>query len=419
MPYEGEIEVNNLPQGTTLNEADEVMLIDNSTGELKLFEVASLGAVISTDNGVTNEIKQALLQIARKVVYIDDDGPAYYDDLYHALYPGNLVSITAVYDSTHKALAGDSLDSLKPYLTVTAHYDDNTNRTVTNYILYGSLNTTGTNAITVSYTENLTSATTTFDVATVAVSSISAVFTQGEYIVYDSDSLDSLRQFLVVTVTYTDSSTATVTAYTLSGTLTSGTSTITVSYEGKTTTFNVTVTADEALFRLRNHTSTRTAPAVDSGVAIMSTDQSFTITFDGVQSTIPLDSKALRLFYCMTSSTNWKGIYLGCGVNDTSILAQWCTSSNATGLWNRNANNKRIRVVYVHTAGSGNAIIYVKVDNGSLTTKTMTASFLSNDGSVCFCNDPGDNAKGWVGTVTEITLLGRVMTSDEITAFMA
>lgn len=72
--------------------------------------------------------------------------------------------------------------------------------------------------------------------------SISATFNQGQNIVYTDDTLDSLKQYLTVTATYDDSSTATVVAYTLSGTLTEGTSTITVSYSGKTTTFNVTVT---------------------------------------------------------------------------------------------------------------------------------------------------------------------------------
>lgn len=71
--------------------------------------------------------------------------------------------------------------------------------------------------------------------------SISAVYTQSGT-VYDTDTLNSLKTDLVVTALYSDSTTATVTAYTLSGTLTAGTSTITVTYSGKTTTFNVTVT---------------------------------------------------------------------------------------------------------------------------------------------------------------------------------
>lgn len=76
--------------------------------------------------------------------------------------------------------------------------------------------------------------------------SIAAVFTQGDAVVWDTSSLDDLKQYLVVTATYGDSSTAQVFDYTLSGTLTAGTSTITVSYMEKTATFSVTVTHNPA-----------------------------------------------------------------------------------------------------------------------------------------------------------------------------
>lgn len=70
---------------------------------------------------------------------------------------------------------------------------------------------------------------------------ITAVYTQSGT-VYDTDSLDSLKSDLVVTAIYSDSTTEVITSgYTLSGTLTEGTSTITVTYEGKTATFTVTV----------------------------------------------------------------------------------------------------------------------------------------------------------------------------------
>ena len=116
--------------------------------------------------GFTPEVKAALLQIAAKVAYIDEDGQDYYDALDAALNPpANLVSISAAYTQSG--------------------------------------------------------------------------------VVYPSTSLDDLKPDLVVTATYSDSSTETIasSAYTLSGTLTVGTSVITVSYGGKTTTFNVTVTA--------------------------------------------------------------------------------------------------------------------------------------------------------------------------------
>ena len=84
----------------------------------------------------------------------------------------------------------------------------------------------------------------TVTTAQMTVSSISAVYTQSGT-VYDTDSLDVLKPDLVVTATFPDSSTAVIpsTDYTLSGMLLAGTSTITVSYGGKTATFNVTVTA--------------------------------------------------------------------------------------------------------------------------------------------------------------------------------
>ena len=134
---------------------------DKSNLVAAINEVASSGG---GGTGLTEDIKQALLQIAQKVAYIDEDGQDYYDDLYNAFYPpADLVSISAVYTQS------------------------------------------GT--------------------------------------VYDTDSLDDLKDDLVVTATYSDSTTQTVTTYTLSGTLTVGTSTITVSYGGKTTTFTVTVTS--------------------------------------------------------------------------------------------------------------------------------------------------------------------------------
>lgn len=203
-------------------------------------------AIIALQNGgaISDDLKQALLQIAQKVAYIDDQGATYYQALYDALYPPKTaVSISAVFTQGSTVVYDNaSLDSLKTMLVVTATYDDSSTEVLqsTAYTLSGTL-TPGTSTVTVAYN----SLTTTFTVTVTAaptLSSISAVYTQSGT-VYPDTSLDSLKSDLVVTATYSDSSTATVAAadYTLSGTLTAGTSTITVSYGGKTTTFNVTV----------------------------------------------------------------------------------------------------------------------------------------------------------------------------------
>lgn len=76
----------------------------------------------------------------------------------------------------------------------------------------------------------------------VGVNNIIAVFNSGGVTIYDTNTLNDLRQYLTVTAIMTDSSTEVVTTYTLSGSMDAGTQTITVSYGGKTDTFSVTVT---------------------------------------------------------------------------------------------------------------------------------------------------------------------------------
>lgn len=76
----------------------------------------------------------------------------------------------------------------------------------------------------------------------VHLASINAAYDQDRPI-YDTDSLDLVKLDLVVTANYSDGTSEVVTDYTLSGTLTPGTSTITVSYGGKTAEIEVAVTA--------------------------------------------------------------------------------------------------------------------------------------------------------------------------------
>ena len=105
------------------------------------------------------------------------------------------------------------------------------------------------------------------------LSSIAAVYTQGDTVVYPNSSLDDLKQGLVVTATYSDSTSNTVTGYTLSGELTEGTSTITVNYQGKTTTFNVIVSAkpeiDSSLLLKFDRTLVKEATAEDKVAVVL------------------------------------------------------------------------------------------------------------------------------------------------------
>lgn len=131
-----------LPSG---GQSGQALLSDGSNG-------AYWGDVQSGGAGLSDDAKAALLACFRNVAWINDQGQTYYDALYAALYPpADLVSISAAFNQGSAVIYDtDSLDTLKQYLTVTAHMSDSTTRTVTNYTLSGTL-TEGTSTITVLY----------------------------------------------------------------------------------------------------------------------------------------------------------------------------------------------------------------------------------------------------------------------------
>lgn len=131
---------------------------------------------------VPDDVKQALLQIASKVAYIDEDGQDYYDALEAALYPdASLVSISAVYTQSGTVYDTDSLDSLKADLVVTAHFDDSSTEVVTFYTLSGTL-AVGTSTITVSYGGK----TTTFTVEVTDSAALPEGYTKYDYLYSDA-----------------------------------------------------------------------------------------------------------------------------------------------------------------------------------------------------------------------------------------
>ena len=81
---------------------------------------------------------------------------------------------------------------------------------------------------------------------TATLSAITAVFAQGSAVIMEGDDLDTLKTYLTVNGIYVEDGNTfedEVTGYTLSGTLSEGESTITVTYNGLTTTFVVVVTS--------------------------------------------------------------------------------------------------------------------------------------------------------------------------------
>ena len=222
---EGEITV---PSGT-------IQISTNGTHNVKTYEnaivnvpvgIAPSGSITVTENGTFD-----VTNYASVVVNVPTNSELTLTGI-SATYSGGTVS------------AGTTVEQLTG-ITVTATYTatgytGNITKTVTGYSLSGTLTAGQTNTITVSYIGK----TTTFEVTVneeVTLSSISATYTGGA--VAAGTTLEQLTG-ITVTATYSDGSTSPVSGYELSGNLTAGkTNTVTVTYQGKTTTFNVTVNA--------------------------------------------------------------------------------------------------------------------------------------------------------------------------------
>ena len=141
--------------------SDHIHPTDSKIGTLSNLETTEKSSLVGAVNelkgdvnsfeGISDEVKVALLDCFEHVAWTDEHGQEYIDALEAALYPpADLVSISAVYTQGGTVYDNATLDSLKTDLVVTAHYDDSTSETVTAYTLSGTLET-GTSTITVSY----------------------------------------------------------------------------------------------------------------------------------------------------------------------------------------------------------------------------------------------------------------------------
>lgn len=246
--------------------------------------------------------------------------------------------------------------------------------------------------------------------------SISAFYTQSGT-VYDTDSLDLLKADLVVTALYGDGSTQTVPAesYTLSGTLTEGTSTITVSYGGKTATFTVTVTHNSVLYRLPTAFTSSGTNTIDTGVAF--TDNAVTSlmidvtvnTFDATTRSVFSNQLAseTQLNAIKTQLQSSKRYFWGSGLT-------WADSANIA------ANGDRIRFVMVFTNGestySQKWAIRNVTQNTSRNNVVPVQSKYNNRNTIRLGKSSAD---GFLGTINSFTLLDYAITDDDIADFLA
>ena len=185
----------------------------------------------------------------------------------------------------------------------------------------------------------------------VTLSSISATYSGGDVTV--GTSVNSLTG-IVVTAHYSDGSTANVTDYTLSGTIASGSNTITVSYDGKTTTFTVTGVAESG-GEEPDTPFVDNAPIITQTKARIGRDGSVQVASDGVSVCVTdfitfdrtTEQELFTLYVSnptgiLNGTSDYYGVYLdGTFVDYWSLSVDSLDAENTTKKINADANQIR------------------------------------------------------------------------------
>ena len=242
--------------------------------------------------------------------------------------------------------------------------------------------------------------------------SISAVYTQSGT-VYDTDTLDSLKTNLVVTAYYSNSTSETINNYTLSGSLTAGTSTITVSYGGKTDTFNVTVTHSALIYSLYNATFTGNNDAIDTEISLFDTNKDFSIMFD-----LTIETK-------IGSSLNWAIFAIGNG-DDGNFYFRKSTSNGNLRFNDKYATTSefgynyvgRFRAVFTHAAGTNIINAQYKAGTSTPTTASVTATSFVTYNNHLYVGGDGSSYH-FNRTITSFEVFDDVRSAQDILDFFA
>lgn len=344
---------------------DKLIDVDSDIADLDT-RVTALENGSSDGDGLTQTEKDLILTLFSKAAYAEDDAGDAYTAL-SRLWAGYSVTWSGTgYSKSNKAT------SVKDGATFTSTVSAHTGFTISSVTAtMGGVTVQGAWSNGTVTIPNVTGdIVITVTTAQMTVSSISAVYTQSRT-VYDTDSLDSLKSDLVVTAAFMDSSTGVISAddYTLSGTLDIGTSTITVEYNSKTTTFDVVVSAyvPTPVYELPSATVFDGTNYIDSGVKLLATDHDYTICFDVTDS------------YGTGGSSYW--VFDGShNANMGFSFVMWrsnywtsFTLINASNIVNT-ASANRMKVVLTHAKGEDSVNVYW-VKNNETTKNTNTVTY--------------------------------------------
>jgi hypothetical protein len=265
-------------------------------------------------------------------------------------------------------------------LVVTATYSDNTTEPVTGYTPSGfDSSSPGSKIVTVTYKDKTSTFTVMVNPAGKTLTGI-AVTTQPaktSYAIGEPLNLDGL----VVTATYSDNSTDTITGYTTSGfnSSSAGSKTVTVNYGGKSATFTVTVNADGSQtptaddYTIGNLSQTAgDVTAVTIVPATAGVGAVITIRYDN-DTAIPQEAGTYAVTFDVEAATGWNAVN-GLSAGDLIVNAVTAdTDYTITGSPQvYDGSPKAISIEPKSGASNGERTIFYEGTDDTTYTKTET-----------------------------------------------
>lgn len=249
---------------------------------------------------------------------------------------------------------------------------------------------------------------------------ISAVYTQTRTI-YDTDDLSDLVNDLVVTASYDNGTTATLTdsQYTLSGTLEEGNSTIVASYGGFTASFTVRVShLDTTLIYSLPEPKTfnGTSDFVNTGASPFATDSDFTL---------------VTTFKANVTQNKFCSVWAS-GAGDQMLMIR--PTDATTGIWSTYAGGKNgayiganvqitsdddvVRYIFRHKTGQKYEVFAsvngtVKQNGTQLGVENITTTSVEIRLGRSY-----SNGTYFTGTINEFMVYSRALTDQEIAAYL-
>jgi hypothetical protein len=375
-------------------------------------------------NGVPAEVRQAILALFRAALY---ENGGFTDE--KAIIQSWAAVVTAVaLNKTSVSISGASTATLIATTTpsggtVIWASSNEAVATVRNGIVTGVGN--GTAIITASCGGKKATCSATVS-GFAELENITATYTQSG-MVHDTADLSDLIPDLVVVANYDDGTTVTLTGdqYALSGTLSAGTSTIVVSYNGMTTTFNVTVTDSTILYQL-GETVLDGSNGVDSGItnAELFTYVGSTILID-FEDTANTNTGEARVIWSTKPNFPYNGTNITAHVdkslyNFANVIGDAQTIPAAVP--NSSQRIKAVMRIQTDKERYNATITFDYAVDGVKQTQIVTEGIYGASTAadrLTMTIGYGTAGTTWAGTIHDMRIYSKLLSDDEVTGFIA